>query len=193
MSTLPDLESKAFETKIGSGVDLTSTLYKSLRRIAANKLSNQPGFQTLQPTALVHEAWLRLGGEQQKPWNDRGHFQAAVAETMRFVLIDRARRRKRIRHGGDWKRVDLDHWNWENLSSDESERHDETLLVIDEAIKELAYIDPQTARLITLHFFTGLTIAEAAKAVKISERTAQRRISFARAWLSKKVRSELAA
>ena len=96
-----------------SRVDLTTTLYGELRKLAAARMAGQYGPQTLQATALVHEAWLRLGGDEQPEWNDRTHLFAAVAEAMRHILVDRARRRQRMRHGGGLQRVDLEAWNWE--------------------------------------------------------------------------------
>ena len=176
-----------------SRVDLTTTLYGELRKLAAARMAGQNGPQTLQATALVHEAWLRLGGDEHPDWTDRTHLFAAVAEAMRHILVDRARRRQRIRHGGGLQRVDLDAWNWERLDSSKSAVHDEALLAMHESLEKLASADPQTANLVKLHFFAGLTVYEAAEAVGVSLRTAERRLAYARAWLGREIRRGLAA
>ncbi|RKX30949.1 MAG: RNA polymerase subunit sigma [Verrucomicrobia bacterium] len=136
---------------------------------------------------------MRLGGDEQPDWNDRTHLFAAVAEAMRHILVDRARRRQRIRHGGGLQRVDLDAWNWERLDSSKSAVHDEALLAMHESLGKLASADPQTANLVKLHFFAGLTVYEAAEAVGVSLRTAERRLAYARAWLGREIRRGLAA
>jgi len=156
-------------------------------------MAGQQGLQTLQATALVHEAWLRLGGDEQPEWTDRTHFYAAVAEAMRHILVDRARRRKRIRHGGGLKRVDLETWNWEGSEPSRAAAHDEALLVVHEALEKFAIGDPQTVKLVKLRFFAGLSVREAAEAMELSERTVRRRIAYARAWLGLEIRSAFAA
>jgi len=176
-----------------SRVDLTTTLYGELRRFATAYMAGQQGLQTLQATALVHEAWLRLGGDEQPEWTDRTHFHAAVAEAMRHILVDRARRRKRIRHGGGLKRVDLETWNWEGSEPSRAAAHDEALLVVHEALEKFAIGDPQTVKLVKLRFFAGLSVREAAEAMELSERTVRRRIAYARAWLGLEIRSAFAA
>lgn len=176
-----------------SRVDLTTTLYGQLRHFAAARMAGEYGPQTLQATALVHEAWLRLGGDNQPEWNDRTHLFAAVAEVMRHILVDRARRRRRIRHGGGLQRVDLDAWNGEGPESSRAVAHEDALLVVHEALEALAIGDPDTTQLVKLHFFAGLTVSEAAQALKLSERTAARRLAYARVWLSREIRRELAA
>ena len=176
-----------------SRVDLTKTLYGQLRKLAAARVARQYGPQTLQATDLVHEAWLRLGGDEQPQWDNRAHFFGAVAEAMRNILVDRARRRQRIRHGGDLQRVELKTLNWERLDSLRAAADDEALLAMHEALEKFARGDPQTAELVKLHFFAGLTIREAAEAMELSERTAMRRLAYARAWLGLEVRRELAA
>lgn len=174
-----------------SRVDLTTTLYGELRKLAAARMAGENGPQTLQATALVHEAWLRLGGDKQPDWENRTHLFAAVAETMRHILVDRARRRKRIRHGGGLQRVDLEAWNWESLDPSKAEANDESLLVVHEALEQLAIGDPESAQLAKLHFFGGLTVREAAEAMELSLRTAERRLAYARAWLGRAVRRGL--
>lgn len=182
----------ADETRTGR-VDLTATLYGELRKLARSRMARQYGPQTLQATALVHEAWLRLGGDEQPGWENRGHFFGAVAKAMRNVLIDRARRRQRIRHGGGLQRAELDTWNWEKLDPSRTENDDQALLALHEALEALEVDDPDTARLAELHFFAGLTVREAAETMELALRTAERRLSFVRIWLGREVRRNLAA
>ncbi len=174
-------------------VDLTTTLYGELRKLAAARMAKQYGPQTIQATALVHEAWLRLGGDEQPQWDNRAHFFGAVAKAMRNILIDRARTRQRIRHGGDLKRVDLETWNWERLEPSKTQTDDKVMLALHEALEQLEVEDPETAKLAELHFFAGLTIREAAEAVNLALRTAERRLDFVRVWLGREVRRSLAA
>ncbi|EDY81112.1 Sigma-70, region 4 family [Verrucomicrobiia bacterium DG1235] len=131
---------------------------------------------------------MRLGGDEQPDWNDRQHLFAAVAKTMRHILVDRARWRKRVRHGGRMRRVDLSSWNWERIDEHAIEKGDDTLLLVNDALESLAAGDPETAKLVELHFFVGLTVGEAAESLGISERTAQRRLAFARAWLGRAIK-----
>ena len=152
-------------------------VYDELRVLAAQKLAREKAGQTLQATALVHEAYMRLVGAQDPGWNSRGHFLAAAAEAMRRVLINRARDRGRLKRGGDQRRVDLDDL------CDPFEAPDEGLLDLDEALDRLAAVYPRPAELVKLRFFAGLSLEEAAKAVGISPRTADREWVFARAWL----------
>ena len=156
---------------------LLPLVYDELRALAAQKLAREKAGQTLQATALVHEAYMRLVGAQDPGWNGRGHFLAAAAEAMRRVLINRARDRGRLKRGGDRRRVEL-----ENLC-DPFEAPDEDLFDLDEALDRLAGAYPRPAELVKLRFFTGLSLAEAAAALGISTRTADREWMFARAWL----------
>ena len=163
----------------GDGVaaqELLPLVYSELRRLAAHKMAHEPEGQTLQPTALVHEAWLKLAGSSQQ-WNHRGHFFAAAAEAMRRILIDRARKRKRERHGHGLQRLNLDEVDVA-ITAD-----DETLLCVNEALEKLAIEAPEHAQLVKLRYFAGLSISEAAEALGISDTTAKRRWSYARAWL----------
>lgn len=153
--------------------------YEELRRLAAAKLAHEPPGQTLQPTALVHDAWLRLGGDKQPRWENRAHFFGAAAEAMRRILIDNARRKHRNKHGGGLRRV-----SWENLDVAIT-TDSETLLAVDEALARLAQHDPVGARLVELRFFAGLSNVEAARVIGLSERTAKRNWAYARAWLHK--------
>ena len=156
-------------------------VYHELRRLAAAKLAHEAPGQTLQPTALVHDAWLRLGGDKQPQWENRAHFFGAAAEAMRRILIDNARRKQRDKHGGGLRRV-----NAENLDlAITTDR--ETLLAVDAALERLARHDPTGARLIELRFFAGLSNVEAARVMGLSERTAKRTWAYARAWLHKEL------
>lgn len=157
---------------------LLPLVYDELRRLAAAKLSHEPAGQTLQATALVHEAYLRLVGDSEPPrWDSRGHFFAAAAEAMRRILVEAARRKKRLKRGGDHARQDL-----EKVEIVGPELH-EDLLALDEALDKLAVADRQAAELVQLRYFAGMTLAEAAQHMGISPRTADRLWAYARAWL----------
>ncbi|HXJ58786.1 MAG TPA: ECF-type sigma factor [Verrucomicrobiae bacterium] len=160
----------------------STRLYNELRQIAASQLSRQPPGQTLQATALVHEAWLKLGGSDQR-WQNRAHFFGAAAQAMRQILIDQARRKAAVRHGGDMERVDLTESNIIGGAPDEQ------LLEINEALDRLAAHDPIKAELVKLRFFVGLPLAEAAEALGLSEPTAKRYWTYARAWLYRELAS----
>ena len=161
---------------------LLPLVYAELRRLAAAKMASERPDQTLQPTALVHEAFMRLvGGEQPAQWDGRGHFFAAAAEAMRRILIDAARKRSRKKRGGTLVRVDL--------KDDDAlvEVADETLLEVDEALRKLEIQDPDAAKLVELRYFTGLTINETAEALGVSPRTVKRNWVYARAWLQREL------
>jgi len=160
--------------------ELLPLVYEELRRLAAAKMANEAPGQTLQPTALVHEAWLRLTGEQHTLWANRGHFFSAAAEAMRRILIEAARRKSRLKRGGHMARLD-----WEE--ADLFTLPPENLLALNEALEKLAAQDAQGAELIKLRFFAGLTQVEAAKALDVPLRTADRILSFARAWLYREI------
>ncbi|MBM4071852.1 MAG: sigma-70 family RNA polymerase sigma factor [Planctomycetes bacterium] len=164
-----------------AAAQLLPLVYDQLRKLAAHRLAaEQPG-QTLQPTALVHEAYLRLVGDADEPrWQNRGHFFAAAAEAMRRILIDIARRKRTVKHGGDRVREPLD----DIVASEKCQE----LLELDEALSRLAARDPVKARLVELRFFAGLTGEEAAKVLGISPATADRYWAYARAWLQAEVR-----
>jgi RNA polymerase sigma factor (TIGR02999 family) len=161
--------------------ELFPLVYQELRRLAANKMSSEPAGHTLQPTALVHEAWLRLVGDQNPHFEGRGHFFAAAAEAMRRILIERARRKHSQKRGARLERLDLEHVDIA-LHAD-----DDALLLVDEALEKLARQDPETAALVKLRFFAGMTNDEAAKVLGISVRTAKRHWTFARAWLYEEI------
>jgi RNA polymerase sigma factor (TIGR02999 family) len=157
---------------------LLPLVYDELRRLAAARMGEERPGQTLQATALVHEAYLRLvGGGQPDRWDGRGHFFAAAAEAMRRILVETARRKGRARHGGGQRRIDLD----DNALAAAPPGDD--LLAIDEALTRLAELDPKRADLVKLRFFAGLTMPEAAAALGISLATAERHWAFARTWL----------
>ena len=159
---------------------LLPLVYEELRKLAAAKMAGEAAGQTLQPTALVHEAWLRLGGEEQPDWKNRAHFFASAAEAMRRILIDRARRRQAQRHGGGLVRTSADALDYEAVSSSAD---DAELLDVHEALDALARYDTRKAELVKQVYFVGLTLIEAAAVLGISEPTARRDWSFARAWL----------
>ena len=157
---------------------LLPLVYEELRKLATQKLSDEQPGQTLQPTALVHEAYLRVvAGNEERAWDHRGHFFAAAAEAMRRILIDNARRKQRTKHGGGWRRVVGD------IVAPRPETSPEDLLALDEALEMLAQEDPNKAQLVKLRFFAGLTNAEAAAAMGISTATAERAWAYARSWL----------
>jgi RNA polymerase sigma factor (TIGR02999 family) len=157
---------------------LLPLVYDELRQFAAHSLAREKPGQTLQPTALVHEAYLRLVGDDPKQtWDSRGHFFAAAAEAMRRILVEQARRKGRIRHGAGLQRVDLPD------AAMVTPAEDEQVLLLDEALTRLAAARPQAAELVQLRFFSGMTVDEAATMLGLSPRTARRLWVFARAWL----------
>jgi RNA polymerase sigma factor (TIGR02999 family) len=165
---------------------LLPLVYTELRRLAAHKMASENPGQTLQPTALVHEAWLKLVGQPDRHWQNRNHFFAAAAEAMRQILTDNARRKLRARHGGGQQRVDLD------ACAEAAASPDEQILSVDEALEKLARLDPPRAQVVKLRYFVGLTIPEVAEVMGISEPTAKRYWSFARAWLHEEIRGQRA-
>jgi RNA polymerase sigma factor (TIGR02999 family) len=164
---------------------LLPLVYEELRQLAAQRLAQEKPGQTLQATALVHEAYLRLVDvEQAQQWNSRGHFFAAAAEAMRRILINRARDRGTLKRGGRWRRVDFD------AITDPLATTDADLLDLNEALEQLGRDFPQAAQVVQLRFFAGLTLDEAAAALGISARTADRQWAFARAWLLRSLSAE---
>jgi RNA polymerase sigma factor (TIGR02999 family) len=166
---------------------LLPLVYEELRQLAAQKLAHEKPGQTLQATALVHEAYLRLvaSGDASAPreqnWDSRGHFFAAAAEAMRRILIEQARRKQRAQHGGGLQRVDL-------LDAEAAlTPGDDRIVLLDEALTKLAGIRPRAVEVVKLRFFAGLTIEEAAAALSLSPRTARRLWVFARAWLRREM------
>jgi len=165
--------------------ELLPLVYEELRKLAAQKMAREAAGQTLQPTALVHEAWLRMaGGDGQVQFQNRGHFFAAAAEAMRRILIDRARSKQAAKHGGGWERVELE-------TIDAPARADEdTLLGVNDSLEALAREDASAAELVKLRFFAGLSVEEAALALGVTDRTARRYWRFARAWLFDHLRNQ---
>jgi RNA polymerase sigma factor (TIGR02999 family) len=157
--------------------ELLPVVYEELRLLAAQKLSKEPPGQTLQATALVHEAYLRLLGDEGKTWQNRGHFFAAAAEAMRRILIENARRKQRLKRGGGYQKVDLDEIGLTLFGSCDE------LLALDEALEKLAQKDKVKADLVKLRFFAGLTNEQAGKVLGLSHNTADRYWAYARSWL----------
>ena len=164
--------------------ELLPLVYDELRKLAAHKMASQPPGQTLQPTALVHEAWLRLVGNEEARFANRAHFFAAAAQAMRCILIANARRKQSQKHGGGWERVDVDHLQLAEPLPPKD------LLALDEALKELAQLDPPAADLVQLRFFAGLSQQQAAEVLGLSPRTADRTWAHARAWLYQQIAGE---
>lgn len=165
---------------------LLELVYEELRSVASSKLARERGHQTLQATALVHDAWLRLGGDQQSPWRSRAHFFGAAGEAMRRILIDRARRKQALRHGGGSERVLLDEVEIVSPSD-----FSEDALAVNEALDRFAMDQPEKAELVKLRFFVGLTTEQAASAMSISVPTAKRWWKFSKAWLRVEMRAGL--
>jgi RNA polymerase sigma factor (TIGR02999 family) len=184
MSHVTDLLSAIDRGDPRAARELFPLVYDELRQLAAAKLAREPAGHTLQPTALVHEAYLRLiEGDPQQEFNGRGHFFGAASEAMRRILVDMARRKKADKRGGGRGRLDLD-----TLGPAAADRVDD-LLALDEALKLLAAADAQAAQLVQLRYFGGLTIKEAAAVINVSPRTADSLWAYARAWLLDKLDS----
>ena len=160
---------------------LLDAVYEELRRLAARKLAQERPGQTLQATALVHEAYLRLLGDKDAHWENRAHFFAAAAEAMRRILIEAARRKARLKHGGGRQRLELDQADCVSLPESVD------LLALDEALDKLAEVDRVKADLVQLRYFTGLTVEQAGELLGISRATADRYWAFARAWLYREI------
>ena len=157
--------------------ELLPLVYEELRKLAASKMANEAAGNTLQPTALVHEAWLRLVGKENPKFSGRAHFFAAAAEAMRRILIDRARHKAALRHGGGQVRVEIQEIDFASPAADDQ------LLAVNEALNKLAAQDPIEAELVKMRYFVGLTVEEAADLLDISPRTARNYWAHARTWL----------
>jgi RNA polymerase sigma factor (TIGR02999 family) len=160
---------------------LLPLVYEELRKLASWRMAREAPGQTLQATALVHEAYLRLVGQEQQHWQNSRHFFSAAAEAMRRILVERARHKACQKYGGDWQRVNLDEINVA------TESNAETLLFVSDALEKLAAKDPVCAELIKLRFFAGIPNHQAAEMLGLSERTAKRNWAYARAWLAKEI------
>lgn len=163
---------------------LLPAVYEEMRKLAAARMAREPAGLTLQPTALVHEAWLRLGADEQPAWRSRGHFFGAAAEAMRRILIERARRRRALRHGGGQERLDIDAVEVASPAGED----DDQILLINDALEKFAATEPEKAELVKLRYFVGMKIEEAAQTLGISEPTAKRWWAYARAWLFREIR-----
>ena len=168
----------------GAADRLMRAVYGELRKIAAARLAAEPPAPTLQPTELVHEAWLRLGGDHQAPWHNRAHFFSAAAEAMRRILIDRARRRRRVRRGSGQRPLSL-----EDVGETVAESDADHLLAVNDVLERFATEDAPRAELVKLRYFVGLSLAEAAEVLGISETTAKRWWAFSRAWLFRELQA----
>jgi len=164
--------------------ELFPVVYEELRRVAASKMAHEAAGQTLQPTALVHEAWLRLAGHESPRWENRAHFFGAAAEAMRRILIDNARRKRALRHGGGQQRIQLDDVDLAAAAEDDQ------LLAVHEALDKLAAQDKIKAELVKLRYFVGMTNVESAEVLGISEPTAKRYWAYARAWLYREITTD---
>ena len=157
--------------------ELLPLVYGELRRLAAGRMAKESAGHTLQPTALVHEAWIRLVEDGSRTWENRAHFFGAAAEAMRRILIDNARRKARIKHGGGQERINLDDLDLAAALPDEK------MLLMDEALERLRAEDPETAQVVILKFFGGLTNEEIVQCLGSSDRTVRRQWNYAKAWL----------
>jgi RNA polymerase sigma factor (TIGR02999 family) len=165
-----------------AAAQLLPLVYDELRKLAAQRLAQEKPGQTLQATALVHEAYLRLVDGQHAPhWNGRGHFFAAAAQAMRRILVENARRKRRLKRGGGAAREQLDEWNLVAPAVPDD------LVALDEALAQLAAVDPRAAELVNLRYFAGFTIPEAAEILGVAPRTADFLWAYARAWLLEKI------
>jgi RNA polymerase sigma factor (TIGR02999 family) len=163
--------------------ELLPLVYDELRRHAAARIAREAAGQTLQPTALVHEAWLRLIGKDERIWQNRAHFFGAAAEAMRRILIENARRKSRLKRGGNQIRVDIDQIELAATTPDEK------ILLIDEALEKLQMLDAEKARVVVLKFFGGRTNQEVAEILGVTERTVERIWAYAKAWLFHEIRT----
>jgi len=163
--------------------ELLPLVYDELRRHAAVRIAQELPGQTLQPTALVHEAWLRLVGKQERVWQNRAHFFGAAAEAMRRILIENARRKLRLKRGAGAERVELDKIELAAATPDER------VVLIHEALEQLQAVDPEKARVVVLKFFGGRTNQEVAEVLQVTERTVERHWAYAKVWLYREIRS----
>jgi RNA polymerase sigma factor (TIGR02999 family) len=168
-----------------AAAELFPLVYEELRIVAGQKMANEGSSPTLQPTELVNEAWLRLAGNGSQQWKNRAHFFGAAAEAMRRILVERARRRNRLKRGGQWERVELEE------ADIPSPLPDDDLLALNEALGRLAEFDARAAEVVKLCFFVGLTHEQAAKELGVSLSTIERTWTFARAWLFREIEENL--
>ena len=185
MSDVTQILSKIEAGDQRASAQLLPLVYEELRRLAVARMANERSDHTLQATALVHEAYVRLVDvDQAQHWNSRGHFFGAAAEAMRRILVDRARRKNTAKHGGDWARIEISEVESTTVSKSDN------LLALDEALTKLAAEEPAKAELVKLRYFAGLSIEEAADAMGISRTTASRYWTYARVWLFSELNDE---
>ena len=185
MSDLTHLLEAASAGDPRAAADLMPLVYDGLRKLAAHKMAQERPGQTLQATALVHEAWLRLNESSRQEWRGREHFFRAAAEAMRRILVENARRKLRVRHGGQFERVDCE------LIDLPIAADDEKCLEVHDALDRLAELDPRKAEVVKMRIFIGLEVQEIAAALNASEKTVQRDWTFAKAWLSRELKEGL--
>ena len=182
MSEITLILGRAQAGDVHAAEELLPLVYDELRKLAACKLASEPPGQTLQPTALVHEAWLRVQGLRKQDWQNRGQFFATAAEAMRRILVDNARRKRAQRHGGGQERVELPE---DGIAAPTDDDH---LLALHEALDKLAAENPSQAELVKLRYFVGLSVEETAQVLDISVPTAKRHWAYAKAWLYREIR-----
>jgi len=164
--------------------ELLPLVYGELRRLAAARMAQEPAGQTLQATALVHEAWLRLVGDGDRTWQNRAHFFGAAAEAMRRILVENARRKSRLKRGGGQERLNVEDLDLAATTPDDK------ILLMDEALEELQAQDAEKARIVVLKFFGGLTNQEVAESLRVAERTVERQWAYAKAWLFQRIKTQ---
>ena len=169
----------------GAAEKLLPLVYAELRRLAGARMAHEMSGHTLQPTALVHEAWLRLVHNGDRTWQNRAHFFGAAAEAMRRILIEKARQKSRLKHGGGQARLNIEDLELADTTADDK------ILLVDEALKELKIEDPELERIVVLKFFGGLSNEEIAETLGLSKRTLDRQWAYARAWLFRRIRQEM--
>ena len=167
-----------------SSEELLPLVYEELRKLAAARMSRETSGQTLQATALVHEAWVRLTAGGKQKWQNRAHFFAAASEAMRRILIENARRKGRLKHGGNLVRTGMEAIELASNSTDEM------VLVVDEALQRFKLVDPEKEKIVVMKFFGGLTNQQVAESLGMAERTVERQWAYARAWLFRDIRKE---
>lgn len=168
----------------GASEELLPLVYEELRKLAAARLAREQPGQTLQATAIVHEAWLRLIADGDRTWQNRAHFFGAAAEAMRRIMIERARRKSAVKRGGGLTRVDVEHLDLAAATPDDK------VLLIDETLEKLQLEDPEKAKIVVLKFFGGLTNQEVAESLGVAERTVERQWAFARAWILQAIKTQ---
>jgi RNA polymerase sigma factor (TIGR02999 family) len=168
-----------------ASAELLPLVYDELRRLAAARMAQEAAGQTLQATALVHEAWLRLVSDGERTWQNRAHFFGAAAEAMRRILIERARRKSRLKRGGGQAAVDIEELELAATTPDER------VLLINEALEQFQAKDPERARVVVMKFFGGMTNEEVAEALGVNERTVRRQWNYAKAWLLENIREQM--